>query len=351
MNKKNITIIAASLLLIVVVLLLPITVSMSVEVPCKISPAYKWFVQLGNDGNILTSLHNAQSGSIENYFSSVPERGDSYAFNLVRDPSSSWVEEGDTIGIIQSNLFSQEYAALKGRLETSKANLNILLTGEKESLVQQAREQLNAAIENAQYLKKLYELKNDLFKKGLLSFEENELYRSQARQAEIDVAVKQAYLESIQTGSKQEQINLVRNEIKSIQQELQVLNEKKKSYIITSPIRGTINSFNSSDTILTVNSPKSILFIPVAWKYQHLIIRGQQVELKDATGQNVSFTVSKISSAIKHFNGEQVLTIVATSEQIDLGFPDNLWTSCVLSLGDVSLFDFLKWKLSQTYEV
>jgi len=351
MKKKNIIIVAASLVLIIIVLLLPITVPMSIELPCKISPTYKWFVELGNDGNLLTSLHNVQSGSIENYFSSVPERGDSYTFELVRDLSDSWVEEDDTVGIIKSNLFSQEFAVLKGRLETSKANLNILLTGEKASLVQQAREQLNAAVENARYLKKIYEIKNDLFKKELLSFEDNELYRSQARQAEIDVAVKQAYLESIQTGSKQEQINLVRNEIKSIEHELQVLNEKKQSYIITTPIRGTINSYNSSDTILTVNSPGSILFIPVAWKYQSLIMKGQQVELENVTGQNVVFRISKVSSIIKHFNGEQVLTVIATSEQNDLGFPDNLWTSCTLSLGDVSLFEFLKWKLSQTYEV
>ena len=213
MSKKNIIITISAFVLIIVILMLPVTVPMTIEVPCKISPASKWFVELGNDGNILTSLHNAQSGSIENYFSAVPERGDSYVFKLIKNPEDNWVEQGDTIGIIHSSLLSQEYATLTGRLQASQANLKILMTGEKASIVKHAQEQLNAAKENAEYQNKIYQIKNDLYKKNLISFEENELYRSQARQAEIDVDVKQAYLESIETGGKQEQINLVKDEI------------------------------------------------------------------------------------------------------------------------------------------
>ena len=351
MSKKNIIISLSAVLLIIVILMLPVTVPMTIDVPCKISPASKWFVELGNDGNVLTSLHNAQSGSIENYFSAVPERGDTYVFKLIKNPSDNWVEQGDTIGIIHSSLLSQEYAALQGRFQAGQANLKILMSGEKASIVKHAQEQLNAAKENADYQNKIYSLKNDLYKKNLISFEENELYRSQARQAEIDVAVKQAYLESIETGGKQEQINLVKDEIRSLKEQLQVLNEKKNSHIIVTPIKGIVNSYNSADTILTVSSPNSILFIPLAWRFQPLIKVGMQVELNMDDGRQVVFHVSKITNDIQKFNGTQVLTLIAASEQSNLGLPDNLWTACTLNLGEVSLYEFLIWKLSQTYEV
>ena len=350
MSKKSIIIVASVIVGIIIILVLPITVPMSIEAPCKISPSNKWIVEIGNDGNVVTTLHNAQSGSMENYFSSVPERGDSYAFKLTKDLQNNWVEKGDTIGLIHSNLLSQQYTSLSGRLKTSQATLKVLMTGEKESLVRHAQQQLNAAIENAEYLKKIFDRQNQLFKKNLISFEENELYRSQAKQGEIDVAVKTAYLESIRTGGKQEQINLVRNEVKAIEEELKVLNDKMQSYIIVSPIKGKVNSYNSADTILTVSSPASILFIPVAWRYQTLINIGLQVEL-DIADESIDYSVSKITNDIQQFNGEQVLTLIASTDQGGLGLPENLWTTCTLNLGYVTLYDFIKWKLSQTYEI
>jgi len=351
MSKKNYIITGAFIFVLIVILLLPVTVPMSIEVPCKISPASKWVVELGNDGNVSTTLHNARSGSMENYFSAVPERGDSYTFKLTKNPANNWVEKGDTIGLIHSNLLSQEYTALTGRLKTSQATLNVLTSGEKESLVKHAQQQLNAALENEQYLNKIYERKNQLFEKKLISFEENELFRSQAKQGEIDVAVKTAYLESIQTGGKQEQINLVRNEIKAIEREIKVLNEKLESYIIVSPIKGKVNSYNSADTILTVSSPNNILFIPVGWKYQSLLNVGLPVQIETVTGETVNFSVLKIANEIQQFNGEQVLTLIASAGQKTIGLPENLWTTCTLSLGEVTLLEFIKWKLSQTYEV
>lgn len=351
MSKKNITITSVAAAIIIIVLLLPITLPMSIKVPCKISPAYTWVVEFGNDGNVLTTLHNSQSGSIESSFSAVPERGDSYEFKLLKDSDVNWVEKGDTIGLIQSNLLSQEYAALTGRLSTSRATLNVLMTGEKESLVKQAQQQLNAAIENAEYLNKIYANKKQLFEQNLISFEENELYRSQAKQAEIDIAAKRAYLESIQTGSKQEQINLVKNEIRAIEQELKVLNDKLESYVIVAPIKGNVNAYNSADTILTVNSPENILFIPVSWKYQSLLQDGLSIELHIADFESVNYSVIKVTNEIQQFNGEQVLTLIAKPDDENLILPANLWVSCNLKLGDVTLLEFIKWKLSQTYEV
>jgi hypothetical protein len=351
MSKKNITITAAVIAGIVLLLLLPISVPMSINVPCKINPAKIWIVQLGNDGNVATTLYNSLSGSMDNYFSAVPERGDSYVFKLTKNPSANWVEKGDTIGIIRSNLLSQQLAALNGRLKTSRSNLNVLMTGEKESLIKQARQQLNAAIENAEYSKKLFDRKKELFDKDLISYEENELYRTQAKQAEIDVAAKRAYLESIETGGKQEQINLVRNEINAIEQELNVVHDKIKSFIIVTPIEGNVNSYNSADTVLTVSSSDNVLFIPIAWRYHTLLVEGMDVSLNIPGGENVNYSVSRITNDIQRFNNEQVLTLIATTKEKDIFLPENLWTTCSLYFGDVSLWEFIKWKLSQTYEV
>lgn len=351
MTKKNITILSAAIIVVIIILLLPIKLPMSIHVPCKIRPTYTWILELGNDGNVLTSLHNAKSGSIESYYSAVPERGDSYEFKLTHNSQNSWVEKGDTIGTIYSSLSSQEYAALTGRLKTSQANLNVLMTGEKESLIQQAQQQLNAAIENAEYLNNIYQRKKQLFDDKLISIEEIELYKSQAKQAEIDVNAKRAYLKSLQTGGKQEQINLVKNEIQSIEKELQVVSSKLNNYVIVSPIKGQINSYSSEDTILTVNSPKSVLYVPVAWQYMPLLKIGTQIELDVPDSNPILFTVAKITGEIQNFNDRQVVTLIGVNDKENIALPANLWLTGSLSLGDVSLWEFIKWKLQQTYEV
>lgn len=351
MTKKNIIIASVVLVIILLIFLLPVSIPMTIDAPCKIKPTLTWVVRFGNDGNVITSLHNSQSGTIENFFSAVPERGDSYRFQLVKNPPKHWVEKGDTIGIIHSNLLSQDYAELTGKLKTNQATLHVLLTGEKESLVKYARQQLNAAIEHAQYEKEIYDRKKQLFEKNLISSEENEQYRSQAKQAEIDVAAKRAYLESVQTGGKQEQINLVKNEINAVEQQIKVLNEKYESYVITSPISGNLNSYNSKDTILTVNSPQSVLFIPVDWKYRSLLHEGLPVDLKISDFAPVKYKVKQVIHEIKQFNNIQVFTLVAITNDENPSLPANLWTTCSLNFGEVSLFEFLKWKLMETYEV
>ena len=123
------------------------------------------------------------------------------------------------------------------------------------------------------------------------------------------------------------------------------MRQKKESFVIKSPIRGRVNAYSSADTILSVSSPNSILFIPVAWKYHPLINKGMQVELAEVSEETISYSVTMISSDIQQFNGEQVLTLIAVADHENSGLPDNLWTTCTLNLGNVSIWEFLKWKL------
>lgn len=350
-TKRTLLITGGSIILLLALILSPIKVPMSLDIPCKIRPAYSWIVKLGADANVATTLFNSSSGIIEDYFSAVPSRGDIYAFQLKNGISQNWIGKGDTIGYINSNLTSQQLASLEGRLSTAKGTLNLLLTGEKESLVKYAREQVNAAREKASYLKKLYDRKKALFDDGLLSSEEIELHKSDARQAEIEVSVFQANLESVESGSKTEQINLVKNEIRAVESEIEIIKEKLASFIITSPIAGNLISYNSSDTILTVNSPDFVLIIPVNWKYNILLNVGQAVEIADISAGDSSFRIKNIRSGVEVFNGQQVVVVIAESEKNDLVLPENLWLKCNLNLGEFTLLEFLKWKLLQTYEV
>lgn len=325
---------------------------MSIEVPCKTRPVYSWVLKLENNGNLVISTYNFRTGTLEDYFSYVPDRGDNYGFTLTNKNSHNiWVNKGDTLGVIKSNLTSLQMAELSGRLAKTKGTLNLLLTGEKVSLVNYAQEQLNAAIEKSKYLNTIYGRKKALFDEGLLSNEELETFKSEARLSDIDVSVKRANLESVTSGEKSEQINLVRSEIKSIETEMSIIQQKLNSYIITAPFEGNITSNNSIDTILSISSKEFVLLVPVNWKYKSLIKSGLKVDLLLDRENPDNFEIENIKTDVQMFNGQQALISVARSKTSTYNLPENLWLRCSINLGDFSILEFIKWKLQYSYEL
>ncbi len=349
---KNRFFIAGSLLVIIIIFFIPFNIPLTLEVPCKIRPVNSWVLKLQNNGSLVTSLYNSKTGTIEDYFSSVPDRGDNYGFTLLKKNfSESWANKGDTLGLITSNLSALQMAELSGRLTTAKGNLNLLLSGEKESLVNYAREQLNAAIEQSKYLNVIYGRKKALFDEGLLSEEDLETFKSEAKLSEIDISVKKANLESVTSGEKFEQINLVKSEIQAIEKEIAILQQKLSSFVITAPLSGKITAYNSVDTVLSVNSKDYVLIIPVNWKYQSLLEIGIKVELI-VNDENLSnFKIEKIRPDVSKFNGQQVIIAIAGAEEITYDLPENLWLKCNLELGDFSILEYIKWKLQYSYEL
>jgi hypothetical protein len=351
MNKKQSIIIAASSIIILIAILFsPITVPLNLTVRCKVKPVHSWIAKLGTDGNVSTTMVNSKTGAVENYFSAIPERGDSYSFELNIDKlKTGRVENGDTIGSIKSNLTAGTLAELNSRLVTAKGTLKLLITGEKESLVRYAQEQVKAAEERAEYFKALFQRKKELFEDGSISEEEMELHRTSARQAAIEVAVQQANLESIQTGSKTEQISLIRNEIRAIEEEIEVVKKKLASFTIISPMSGIISAYNSADTILTISSENMLLMIPINWNFNSILREGLAVKVENFEG--LKFHINSLRAGVHIINGQQTVIAIAETDQVSPLLMENLWLKCTINFGDFSIFDFIKWKLLQTYEV
>jgi len=347
MNKKIIIITTSLVLFVLVIFFFPFSIPLTVDTPGKVLSEEIWLLEKGQDGNITATIYNNKVGHIGQYFSTLPERGDTFQFDLIQNNATS-VSQGDTIAIIRSNLLSQQFAEVQKNIELSKARLEILLSGKKESLIQEAEQKLKAAGEEYSFLVKSAERKKELFQKGLLAIEDYEKANSEMRLGLIDMEAKEAKLESIKSGAKAEEIMLVKNEIDGYAQEYDILNEKLSQLIITSPINGDKKYFFSSDTILSVQTTEKVLMIPLKWEYQSLVNLGISGEIFDE--QNTAFEVIHFNPDVVDFNSEQVVTLIVKPSFEENTLPANLWIMCQLDLGDVSLIDYLKWKLLYTFK-
>ncbi|KAA3616935.1 MAG: hypothetical protein D8M58_04950 [Calditrichaeota bacterium] len=345
---KKITVISISIILLVLIIVyFPIQIPLSVSVPGKIVTEKTWVLKKGAGESISATVYDNNTGQIDEYFSTLPDRGDTFEFDLVTTDAMS-VSEGDTIAKIKSNLLSRQIAQVKKKLEVSKAKLQILLSGKKESLVKEAEQKLKLARESYSFLVKTAERKKELFDKGLLSIEEYEKANSEMRVGLLDVQVREAALSSSKTGAKAEQILLAKNEIVGYEQEYEVLKEKQKQLVIISPLTGDKKYFFSSDTILAVQTRNILLMIPLNWQYQELVGNTTTGEIADF--EDRTFDIIYRNLTVQSFNSEQVITLVGKPQSEDVSLPVNLWVMCKLNLGDVSLLDFFKWKLLYTFK-
>ncbi len=346
MKYRKTVLVISLVLLLLLIIFFPFSIPLTVETPGKLLAKKLWLLEKNLNGNISATVYNNNMGRVDQYFSTLPERGDTFQFNLIKTNTMT-VSKGDTIAVIHSNLLSRQFAQNKKKLEVSKAKLKILLSGKKESLIREAEQKLNAAREKYTFLVKSAERKKELFQKGLLAIEDFEMAESEMRLGLIDVEEKEARLVTVKTGAKAEQILLVKNEISGYEQEYEILKEKQNQLVIKSPINGDKTYFFSSDTILSIQTAKKVLMIPLNWEYKALCDIGSSGEILDEN--KTIFDVTNINSNIYNFNNKQVVTVIAKPDFIQTSLPTNLWVMCQLNLGNVSLIDYLKWKLLYTF--
>lgn len=340
-EKKGIVSLIVFVFVIIVILFFPIKLPYSIHVEGKILPAREWILQRQLDGSILITENDHRNNIINNITAYQIDRGDFVEFNL--NPNlynKSTISKNDTIGIISSNETSRQLAELKGRLSSAQANLNVSLTGEKETVVKIAREQLNQAKERLANQKKILERKNDLYEQKLISEEEFDIVKTSAKILELELVATQANLDNLKSGAKPEQINFLKAEIKSVEEEINMLQDRLKKFTLLSPMDGRLLTVFSSDTLLIVGDTLSAVIMPVSIKYHSSLQNAQSFKVDFSLRPSINEVqgrIIQISNIISYINNNEVLFVTGILDKPLNSLPINMVLPCTIEVEELIL--------------
>lgn len=253
------------LVLAVVTLFLPIKVHYSFEATAKIYPYKEWFLMRGQDDSYVTEMQNYETNVISHVKSYKFERGDISEVLIDSEiVSGDQIDQGDTIAYINSYFIENELIRLKNLKSVEEGNLSSGLVGEKQALIDQARQQYNFAKQQLELEEKNFNRYAKLFNDSIISTAEFEIYENSYQLAQINVDIAYNELVSAETGVKLEDLDVIRQKIESYDREINNYNKLKEQYHLRAPISGIVTFNHVLNGIVTISdTTKYILKIPV----------------------------------------------------------------------------------------
>jgi hypothetical protein len=309
-SKNRIYVSAIFACLVVILVLFEVKVNHSILTYFEVQPVQKWILAKGPDGQIISSVTNFKSGTSNNISVVQFERGEIMNFNFVHSMElKSSLNAGDTVGIVYSSRLQERLTQLRGIILIAQADLAAKSTGEKQAMIEEARKKIKFSDAKIQEKTLLFGRTKELFGKGYISKEEYEASLWELKQAEIENEIDQAQLEVYLTGSKNEDLKVLRATINSYLNEIDLLKKRLNDFILKSPISGDILKVFSTDTLLVVNNTSQlILNTPIRFEKTQYVREGTvvQLELKN-TPEKITGNLQSLSKEVKILNGVQVL--------------------------------------------
>ncbi|KPL14743.1 MAG: hypothetical protein AMS23_00285 [Bacteroides sp. SM1_62] len=323
-----------ALIIIVVIIIsvfLPVKFPYRIKAQGKILPAKEWILHKQTDGSLLTVFRDNQQNVIKTYAAYQVERGDILKFQMATSLNQTGhINCNDTVGYISSNEVNREIKRLRGELAIAKASLQMNLSGEKTSIIQEAEDWSALSRERAELQSKILERQVELYEKELISQESLEIAQGTAKIYELESNMAQAQLQTLQTGVKPEHIQLIESEIKSKNDELTVLEERSQSYILCSPLDGNVLSMVSEDTLLIVADTMSVVIMPINWQYFAEVNTDQDVTIDyEVSGEKIVGKLVKVNRFMQLLMGEQIF--IATAYLNTSNLPRNMVVTCSIS--------------------
>lgn len=262
-NRRHVLLLI--LFLALLTLFLPIKLHYSFEATAMVYPIREWHLKRGQDDSYISELQNFKTNVLSHLKSYKFERGDISEINFNENlGSGEFMNSKDTIAYIHSYYIENEIAKLSNLKKVEEDALKMQVSGEKASLIEQANQRYDFALNEHDLAKKKFERQRKLFNDSIISPADFEVSESTNKLAEINVQIAYSELVALQTGAKQEEINYIQQRIDSYEREIELHETLKSQYYIVPPIGGILNYNTSGTGILSISDTSSyILKIPV----------------------------------------------------------------------------------------
>jgi len=331
------------ILIVFLFIFFPIRFSYTIRVPGQIVPAWEWIVYKSPDGSFVHTLYNHRENVLKRYDVVQLERGDISRFELSPEIfQKKFITKGDTIGRFFSNELERQLARLRGELLVEERSVLLYMTGEKPSLIEEARQYLDYAKRMAEEQDRILSREEELYKQDLISEEQYELTKTTAELYRINVKQAEARLRTVLTGAKQEQIEYTRARVQALKDEIKVLEMRKKDLVFVSPISGKILLSPSPDTILVlVDTSSYVVKMLVEFRdFPYLSVQAPLNFKIPYTNKVIHTYLDQLGAAIRFINGRQFVMASAVVKADD--FIPGMIVRCAIKSRPITILDFIK---------
>lgn len=345
-DKKNylFPISIISILVLLLILNLLIKPDLSIKTFCKVLPKEKWILTRGSDGQIISNIVDYMRGHSVQYSLNRFERGEYVSLEFLLDEKiGKFINRGDTLISMVSSDIEDKIITAEREFDIAKANLRLQSTGQKESLIKEAEARLKYTEEKIYEQKILLHRAKSLYEKELGSLQEYETQKWSLDLLEIEKEILIAQLESLSTGVKKEEINVVESQIRSIEAKLDFLKKRKSKLEIISPISGYLTNVFSPDTLLTlVNYKEIVLHTPVKIEDIELLKNTKNIRLSiDNFEKEFSGMVISVSKEVQFINEQQVVYVSIKLNNDNGELLPGMVKGSFLRIKEISLFEYI----------
>ncbi|UCE04954.1 MAG: hypothetical protein JSW07_15200 [bacterium] len=302
MNDTNISqqkpllfIISAFIVLIIIALF--IKFPYYIKGPCQFSAQYNWSLIEVEPGKLLSRLSGRNPHQVQDFNLLQFDRPDFVNFSLAPSiEAGQYVEKDDLIGTISSTENKIRLDELTGQLERAKAELNMITTGEKQAVQDEALQELNYAKSAYDLYKPTIMRKKQLHQDSLISQSEWEQAEAEFKLLELNISIASAKLKTVRSGDKTEAAEVFKSDIMSIENQIHSLETKLAAEIIRTPINGILLDSYQQGTLCSVaKTDTMIVQIPIDQKNRYYAKSGMKLQVKIAALANKSFSGNIIS--------------------------------------------------------
>ena len=311
---------------------------------CEVFPKEKWVLTYGTNGQVISNVVNYENGHTVQYSLNQFERGEYVTLKFFFDnKEGKLVNKGDTIISMKSTDVEDRFLTAQAELDLAKATLKSQSTGQKESLIKEAKDRMIYTDERIKEQKILSDRFREQYEKGASALQEYETQKWMLDLLQIEKEIYKAQLENLSTGLKDEDLKIVESQIASLESRLVFLKDRKSNLTIVSPVSGCVVNTYSPDTLLTVVDDKEvILHTAVKVEDLYLLNIGQTINLNFRDLENeYSGSIVTISREVKPFNGEQIVFVSVKLNNEDGVLIPGMVKESSLRVKEISLLEYI----------
>lgn len=310
-----------------------------------ITPAQKWILVKGTNGQLVARTFNYESGMSDGYRVANFATGTSITFTIAPSLAlGQHVSVGDTVGWISSSETQERLVVLNGQLAAAQQMLAVNASGQKSAVITEAEQRLRAAQRQRDEYQSTLARYKTLFDRNLIAAGEYEAVQSNAHRLDDDIAIATAGLEAARTGAKPEQVALAESNVAALKNEISAINSRAATFTLRTPINGIVVPTSSGDTLLTIASTSScVAMVPIRWiDYPRVAAVKEPRITISGYSTPVEGKVIAINREMQNFYGQPVVmaTAVLGSQPGDL-LPGSL-VKCNVAAAPLTALEYSK---------
>jgi hypothetical protein len=336
------------LVLIGIVLIIPFKIAFNFRSTALIHPIRQWTLRTDLDGNFYGELKNFSSGAIQLSTSYRFERGDIATLVLSEGLANNIImHHGDTLGYLYSRLVDERIQKLENLLAIENKQLKSSTTGEKTEIVDNLKQKLTLAEQQFDLSRRNFERAKILYQDSVITTNDFEIAENDYMSSITNIEIAKSEYEIAITGQKPEDIKLIEEKIASYKNEIEFLNETKKSYYLISPVSGRMvfNHYlpNQTEYISITDTSAFILYIPVKFTYKAYLSNNMKVHffIPGASEQLVA-EIFDVSDRVEFIKSNQVVFVKALIKTTSPLIVPGLNVECVFMGDEITLREYIK---------